>query len=87
MQSALELEDIILTLRHMTNEGDIEITFDLSELRESTPIHDIGLDSLAITGLAMALEDRRGATIEWDTDINLSTVHDILESAKVIENS
>lgn len=51
---------------------------------ESDIIKDLGLDSLDIVTLIMAVEDEYGFTADYDEIVNLKTVGDVV---KYIENA
>ena len=55
------------------------------DLEKTTSFESLAMDSLALAGMALVLEDVTGMEIDWNEDIDLLTIEDLLGAATLVE--
>ena len=55
------------------------------DLQNDTSFESLAIDSLALAGMALVLEDITGKEIDWNEDLDLLTIEDLLVAATLVE--
>ena len=81
----LAVEHIKEAIRRLVEQKEMPESALGIDLENTTSFESLAMDSLALAGMALILEDVTGMEIDWNEDIDLLTIEDLLGAATLVE--